>query len=105
MLKVSVFQYYIGNTIKEIWARMRRRILKAIDKITGKWYCEGCKLYHPGRVYEFFICGPDCDGVCSKHITPEGIQNCPLIKIGGYRGKNVTEQVKQLFKKGLKDGE
>lgn len=99
-LKTSLFAYYVGNQAKRAGDAIRRGISKATDKITGRWWCEGCKEYHHGRVIGFYMCR-ECDGVCGKHISAEEVQKCEAITIGGYWGRDISAQVKrELSRKG-----
>lgn len=93
-LKTSFFAYYAGNPAKRAGVVIHRGIRKATDKITGRWWCEGCKEYHHGRVIGFYMCR-ECDGVCGKHISAEEVQKCEAITIGGYWGRDISAQVKR----------
>lgn len=100
-LKTSLFAYYAGNPVKRVGKAIRRRFRKITDKVTGRWYCDGCGEYHHGRVIGFYTCR-ECDGVCGKCISAEEAQKCEAIMIGGYFGRDVTERVKRELRGGSK---
>ena len=96
-LKTSLFAYYIGIPVKRAGRVIRRRIRKVSDKVTGRWYCVGCKEYHHGSVIGFYMCR-ECDGVCGKHISAEEAQKCEAIMLGGFWGRDISQEVKQELK-------
>ncbi len=100
-MKIGRFAYYVAGPAQRVFSKINAAADRLTRKITGKWYCDGCKVYHPGRVIGFYACR-ECDGVCSKHITPEEAQKCEAILLGGYFGRDVSEQVKQELLEGQK---
>ena len=96
-LKTSLFAYYIGNPARRAGNAIRRRIGKIADNLTGRWYCAGCKEYHHGRVIGFYMCR-ECDGVCGKHISAEEVQKCEAITLGGYWGRDISQEVKRKLR-------
>lgn len=93
-LKASVFEYYIGVPSRRAARAVSKTIRKRADKITGRWWCEGCGKYHHGRVIAFYPCELS-DGVCGKHIDPEGAEKCEAILMGR---RNITEQIKKAVR-------
>lgn len=97
-MKIGRFAYYVGNPVRRVCQKIKSRVRKVTDKLTGRWWCDGCGAYHHGRVIGFYMCA-ECDGVCGKHITPEEVQKCETITVGGYFGRDITERVKMEFRK------
>lgn len=96
-LKTSLFAYYIGNPARRAGRKIYHRISKISEKVTGRWYCDGCKKYHHGRVIGFYMCR-ECDGVCGKHISTEEVQKCEAIMLGGYWGRDISREIKQKLR-------
>lgn len=90
-MKIGRFAYYIGDPARSVWRKIKIRARKDTDKITGRWWCDGCKTYHPGRVIGFYMCR-ETDGVCGKHITAEEAEKCESITRGGYFGIEIKER-------------
>lgn len=107
-LEISRARYYITLPLKRAGARIRRSLSrvrgKTVDRVTGRWYCEGCREYHAGRVVAFYLDGGLSDGCCYRHVTAEEIARCETIKIGGFSGLDITERVKREMLGGV-DGE
>lgn len=96
-LKTSLSAYYIGIPAKRAGRVIRRGIRKALDEVTGRWYCAGCKEHHHGNVIGFYMCR-ESDGVCGKHISEEEAQKCEAIMLGGFWGCDISQEVKRKLK-------
>lgn len=97
-LEISRPRYYLGVPLKRAGKRARRYAGKAAAiarRITGRWWCFGCRAYHSGRVVAFWPDGGLSDGCCSIHLTTPQMKRCETITIGGLYGEDITERVKK----------
>lgn len=91
--KVGVGRYYFIMPAQRAGRAAQRLYRRIVNRLTHRWYCDGCKTYHSGRVVAYYICDLS-DGVCYRHITQQGILKCEFITMGG---RNITETVQRYF--------
>lgn len=91
--KVGWFRYYAIMPATRAGKAVQRIYRRIADRITHRWYCDGCKTYHSGRVVAYYICDV-ADGVCYRHITPQEVLKCECITMGG---RNITDSIKRHF--------
>lgn len=97
--KISRFAYYIAGPVRRAVRAVRRRLRRIADKLTGRWYCAGCKCYHPGRVYAFSLDEYLSDADCGLHIDAALLDQYEVMR-GRQRARKLTAEEKN----GLRNG-
>lgn len=91
--KVGVGRYYFIMPAQRAGRAAQRLYRRIVNRLTHRWYCDGCKTYHSGHVVAYYLCDLT-DGVCYLHITPQEVLKCESITMGG---KSVSYAVKEHY--------
>ena len=91
--KISLFRFFVMIPLyrtKRWLGRFFKRLFdRFVDKVTDRWYCDGCRQYHGGWVAAYYLCDIS-DGVCYKHVRPGDVGYFERIRLAG---KDVTQAV------------
>jgi hypothetical protein len=106
-------QFYIRKPLRRAWGKIKRRAARVWDKVSGRWWCEGCDTYHSARIICYSLDGES--GYCFRSIkklalevaseTPDTPRDamCRMIAgcehIGSGR-ETVTYEIKKAFREG-----
>lgn len=88
------FRFYVVCPLRSGCRRVRRLCARILDKVLGRWYCDGCHKHHSGRVVAYYPCDV-ADGFCYRHVDPREVERYEAIMMGG---RNVTQEVKAEYR-------
>lgn len=97
--RISAFQYYVSRPLIVALEQLKTIAIKGFfvirKKLTGRWYCTGCEMHHPGRVYAFSTNRFESDGHCGLHIDTARIEWYTFRRSGRKMSRQEIEQLQE----------